>query len=93
MDSAFVPNINDFRKKIDDIDDQLMMLLNQRAKIAMKLGELKTAGQTEDINLRVYSREHSIIERLERTSEGSFPTEAIKSVFNEIFKACLSLQK
>jgi chorismate mutase/prephenate dehydratase len=93
MNSAFVPDINAFRKEIDNIDDQLMALLNQRAIIAMKLGELKTTAQAEDINLRVSSREYSIIERLELTNKGPFPTGSIKSVFNEIFKACLSLQK
>ncbi|MDR0499539.1 MAG: chorismate mutase [Holophagales bacterium] len=93
MNPVFNYDINGFRGEIDNIDDQLLALLNQRAKIAIKLGELKTAVQAEDIGFRVSSRENSIIERLEQTSTGPFPVGAIKMVFNEIFKACLSIQK
>jgi chorismate mutase/prephenate dehydratase len=93
MDSSTGSDINNFRREIDNIDNQLMTLLNQRAKIAIKLGELKFSGQAEDTNLRVSSRENSILERLEQTNEGPFPDEAIKLVFNEVFKACLSIQK
>jgi len=93
MDSALLSDINAFRKEIDNIDDQLMALLNQRAKIAIKLGKLKTGARTEDANFRVSSREISIIERLEQTNKGPFPVEAIKLVFTEIFKACLTIQK
>jgi len=93
MDSAFLNDINAFRKEIDNIDDQLMVLLNQRAKIAVKLGELKAAAKLEDAHFRVSSRESSIIERLEENNEGPFPVGAIKLVFSEIFKACLSIQK
>jgi len=93
MDSAALSEINAFRKEIDNVDNQLMVLLNQRAKIAIRLGELKAAAQAEDKNFRVYSRETSIIERLEQTNDGPFPNEAIRLVFGEIFKACLSLQK
>jgi len=77
------------RDAVDNIDDQLMALLNQRAGIALEIGRLKV-GSPE---LHVAARESAIIERLEMTNEGPFPTASIKPIFNEIFTACLSLQK
>jgi chorismate mutase/prephenate dehydratase len=41
----------------------------------------------------VPSRERQISDRLSTANPGPFPTEAIRSVFQEIFSACLSLEK
>ena len=93
MDDAPVFAIDGLRAAIDDIDDQLIALLNQRAETALEIGRLKSLGQSENTEFHVAAREHSIIERLERASGGPFPATSIKPIFNEIFKACLSLQK
>ena len=93
MDDTPVFALGRLRAVIDDIDDQLMTLLNQRAGIALEIGRLKALSQAENPELHVAARESSIIERLERTNKGPFPTASIKPVFNEIFIACLNLQK
>jgi chorismate mutase/prephenate dehydratase len=41
----------------------------------------------------VPSRERQIVERLSASNSGPFPTEAIRSVFQEVFSACLSLER
>jgi chorismate mutase/prephenate dehydratase len=78
------------RAKIDATDDQILKLLNERARFVSRVADLKTALQ---VPFYVPSRERQISDRLSAANPGPFPTEAIRSVFQEIFSACLSLEK
>lgn len=78
------------RKKIDDVDEAILALLNKRAKIVLKVGEIKRAE-----NKGFYSpqREKEILERLQKLNAGPFPNDALKIIFREILSASLSLEK
>jgi chorismate mutase / prephenate dehydratase len=78
------------RAQIDAADDEILGLLNQRARLVATVADLKSALQ---VPFYVPSRERQISERLSANNLGPFPTEAIRSVFQEIFSACLSLEK
>jgi chorismate mutase/prephenate dehydratase len=78
------------RADIDRTDDELLRLLNQRATQMAELAELTDRMQ---IPLYVPSREREIIDRLTSANAGPFPTEAIRVVFQEIFSACLTVDK
>src|SRR3954469_25406191 len=78
------------RAEIDATDDEILRLLNQRARLVAAVADLKSALQ---VPFYVPSRERQIAERLSAHNAGPFPTEAIRSVFQEIFSACLSLEK
>jgi chorismate mutase/prephenate dehydratase len=78
------------RADIDRTDDEILRMLNQRARLVAEVADLKNALQSP---FYVPSRERQIAERLSAQNPGPFPTEAIRSVFQEIFSACLSLEK
>jgi chorismate mutase/prephenate dehydratase len=78
------------RTRIDNTDDEILRLLNQRATLVASVATLKEQLQ---VPFYVPSRERQIAERLSAGNPGPFPTEAIRSVFQEIFSACLSLEK
>jgi chorismate mutase/prephenate dehydratase len=78
------------RVQIDAIDDRLLDLLNERAKL---VGDVAALKERADIPFYVPSRERAITDRLARDNRGPFPSEAIRPVFQEIFSACLSLEK
>ena len=78
------------RGEIDATDDEILRLLNQRARAVAEVADLKAALE---VPFYVPSRERQIAERLSAQNTGPFPTEAIRSVFQEIFSACLSLEK
>lgn len=78
------------RTEIDRIDDEVLALLNQRAKL---VGQVATLKERMQVPFYVPSRERAIVERLTAQNSGPFPTEAIRPVFQEIFSACLSLEK
>ena len=80
----------ELRARIDGADDEILALLNRRAQLVGEVAELKT---TLDVPFYVPSRERQIADRLSAGNPGPFPTGAIRSVFQEIFSACLTLEK
>jgi chorismate mutase/prephenate dehydratase len=87
---ALEQRLGGVRGEIDATDDQLLHLLNQRARLVAEVADLKSAL---DVPFYVPSRERQIAERLSGQNPGPFPTESIRAVFQEIFSACLSLEK
>ncbi|MCC6132541.1 MAG: prephenate dehydratase [Acidobacteria bacterium] len=83
-------DIDELRARIDAVDDELLNLLNERARLVEEVGLIKQQLQRP---FYVPGRERSIIERLLGLNQGPFPSEGIKPVFQEIFSACLSLEK
>ncbi len=84
--------IQDIRNKIDQIDDQLLKLINQRGELAIKIGQEKSRDNCSK-HFHVPHRERAIIERIIKGSKGPFPDESLESVFREIFSATLALEK
>ena len=84
--------LSEIRGEIDRTDDEILRLLNQRARL---VAEVATVKQELQVPFYVPSRERQITERLSAANAtlGPFPTEAIRSVFQEIFSACLTLER
>lgn len=81
------------RALIDKTDDEMLRLLNDRARLVAQVAALKERMQ---VPFYVPSREKQIIDRLSALNQqagGPFPAEAIRPVFQEIFSACLSLEQ
>ncbi|HKI51225.1 MAG TPA: chorismate mutase, partial [Geothermobacteraceae bacterium] len=59
--------IDDIRLEIDRLDNELLQLFNQRAGLALKVGELK-----QRLNLPIYdpSREKQIIDKMQASNPG-----------------------
>jgi chorismate mutase/prephenate dehydratase len=84
-----VPTLPELRQAIDAVDDQLLELLNRRARLVKQVGAEKARTQQP---FYVPDRERQIVERLQDGNAGPFPTEALRAVFSEIISACLSLE-
>ena len=85
-----VRDLSTIRGEIARTDADLLRLLNQRARL---VGEVAALKEQLQVPFYVPSRERQIAERLSASNPGPFPTEAIRSVFQEIFSACLTLEK
>ncbi|MCH7566042.1 MAG: prephenate dehydratase [Nitrospirales bacterium] len=83
--------LEQYRKEIDQIDDEILRLLNERSRSVIEIGKLKRQSDTE-ANLHTPAREAEIIDRLSRRNAGPFPNEAIRPVYREIMSASLSLE-
>ena len=83
-------NIQELRKRIDDLDNRLVDLLNERAGIVIEIGNIK---KTEKLDFHSPSREREIIERLTTRNTGPFPQDTLKAVYREILSSSLSLER
>ncbi len=82
--------LSTLREAIDALDDQVLDLLNRRARISAQIAEHKQQAGTA---FYVPTRERAIIDRLQQANPGPFPNAAIRPVFQEVISACLSLEK
>ncbi len=84
-------NLENYRNLLDQIDDQILVLLQERAIIVKRVGELKSTTGVE----RVYAphREQEILARLETQNRGQFPSDALRTIYTEIISACRALER
>jgi len=85
-----IDKIQELRKKIDELDDKIIDLLNQRAKIVIEVGDIKKA---EKLDFHSPNREREILERLTSRNRGPFPQDTLKAVYREILSSSLSLER
>ena len=80
-------DLSKIRDSIDSIDDQILSLVNERAKLAIQAGNAK-----EDSNKYKPARESSILNRLVGSNKGPLGKVQIKNIFNEIISSCRSTE-
>jgi chorismate mutase/prephenate dehydratase len=78
------------REQIDAVDDQILALLDRRAEVVRRVGEVKR--ERRETSFHVPQRERAVLEQLTNAATGAFPREAVRPVFREIMSACLSLE-
>jgi chorismate mutase len=78
------------RKRIDEIDRELVELLCRRAETATEIGAEKRRQQA-CIQDRV--REDEVLERARRLNRGPLTGEDVTGVFREIIEACSRVQE
>ena len=85
-------SLDDLRRSIDAVDDQILALLDRRASIVADVAREK---QARGLPLHDPEREREVLERLAAKGAGGagrFPREAIVAVYREVMSACLSLE-
>lgn len=81
--------IENLRKNIDQLDEELIAKLNQRAKIVMAIRELKTQGHIPIFDPK---REEAILERIAAVNTGPLYDDALKELFEKILHAMKDLE-
>jgi chorismate mutase len=78
------------RRRIDGIDDQLLRLLNERARCALEIGHAKKA-----LGLPVYNaeREAEILARLSGRNQGPLEEAAVRRLFERIIDESRRLER
>ncbi len=82
-------SLEELRRRIDQLDEKIIALLNERMQIALETGKLKSADGRE---IYAPERESEIYRKIEK-SGGMLPKEALKSIYREIMSASLALEK
>jgi prephenate dehydratase/chorismate mutase len=81
--------IEDWRTEINELDRELLSLLNRRARLALKVGESKTAS---GLSLCDHTREREVIERMCEANEGPLDDRAIVELFRAIIHESRRIQ-
>lgn len=82
-------SLDALRRKIDQVDEKIVSLLNERALLALKVGQAKSLNREE---VYVPSREKEIIQRLSSLNRGPLHEEALRSIYREVLSASRSLE-
>jgi chorismate mutase / prephenate dehydratase len=82
-------SVDGLRKKIDQIDEKVVALLNDRAAFALRIGHNKRLNRE---GIYAPSREQEVLHRVAQLSHGPLSQQAIHSVFREVIGACRSLE-
>ena len=82
-------NLSDYRQAIDDIDNQLLEMLNQRARLAIKIAQEKFDHR---IAVAASIREDEIYNRLCEQNNGPMQPQHIREIFAAIFSTSKKLQ-
>ena len=83
------PDLADLRQKIDSIDQQLLSLVNQRARIAEQVGEIKKREGTPFFRL---DRVAQVLQKIEAANPGPLRNSHVSAIWREIMSACLALE-
>jgi chorismate mutase/prephenate dehydratase len=92
--TAVVPPLNEIRARIDNIDNQILGLLSDRARFAQTVGLSKR--QQENIttaDLYRPERESQVLRRVLKSNAGPLRNEEVARLFREIMSACLAQQE
>mgnify|MGYP000859638794 CR=1 FL=1 len=80
------------RQQIDSVDGQLLGLLNQRARFAQQVGEIKARHGEAGFIYRP-EREAQVLHRIQEENSGPLSNETVTWFFREVMSACLSLEQ
>lgn len=78
------------RARIDEINDSLIELINERGRLVQQIGEVK---KRQGIHRFDPVRERQMLDELAEKNDGPFETSTLQHIFKEIFKASLELQQ
>jgi chorismate mutase/prephenate dehydratase len=86
------PTLDQVRQKIDALDEQIQILISQRAQCAQQVAEIKKA---EDPHATVFyrpEREAQVLQKVMARNQGPLDPEEMARLFREIMSACLALE-
>jgi len=83
-------DIADWRKKIDEIDQKLVAILNERAQAAQEIGRLK-----RETNLPIYEpdRERIVLTHVQKQNRGPLHHRHLLQIYERIMDFMRNIQK
>ncbi|BCN93347.1 chorismate mutase [Thiomicrorhabdus immobilis] len=85
--------LTEIRNKIDAIDEQIQLLIGQRAECAQKVADIKTQGGNVDAVFYRPEREAQVLRAVKERNKSLLPDVEMAKLFREIMSACLALEQ
>ena len=89
---AAATDLTEIRKRINEIDERLQALINERAVFAQKVGIAK-GELTQAVDYYRPEREAEILRNIKERNDGPLRDEEMLRLFREIMSACLAQQE
>lgn len=90
MTEQFQHELIELRLELDALDDELLRLLNSRARISLRVGEVKRGTPVRPF---VPEREAELLERLQRANRGPLPNAHLVAIYRAILSSSRALQR
>ena len=83
-------DLDKLRVQIDSLDEKIIKLLNDRAKVVVEVGQVKNAH-----NAPVYApdREHKILERIQQLNDGPLRNRCLIAIYRELMSGSFALER
>jgi chorismate mutase/prephenate dehydratase len=83
-------SLEELRKRIDELDHQLVKLLNERARVVVEIGKLKNKTDKP-----IYSpdREKEIFAKIAEANEGPLPDKCLVAIWRELMSGSFVLER
>ena len=82
-------NLDELRRIIDGIDNDLVELLNARASCALSIGREK---ENKGAPVHDPQREGEVLSRVKQVNAGPLEDDSLATIYREIISACLRVQ-
>ena len=83
-------SLEELRQRIDELDDQLVQLLNERARIVVEIGKLKNKT---DKPVYAPDREKEIFARIAEANKGPLPDRCLVAIWRELMSGSFVLER
>lgn len=82
--------LEELRRRIDLLDDQIVQLLNERASVVVQIGKIKRDGEAP-----VYApdREQRVLERVRAANRGPLPDGCLEAIWRELMSGSFALER
>jgi len=83
-------SLDELRKRIDELDNQLVKLLNERARVVVDIGKLKNKT---DKPVYAPDREKDVFDRIIKANEGPLPDRCLIAIWRELMSGSFVLER
>jgi len=83
-------SLEELRKRIDELDHQLVQLLNERARVVVEIGKLKSKA---DKPIYAPDREKEVLARIAKANKGPLPDKCMVAIWRELMSGSFVLER
>ena len=91
-DAGLDQQLAPLRGRIDALDAALVEMMNERARVAVQIGNAKRQAGGPDAPVYVPSREKAVLDKIRHLNKGPLPDRSLEAVWREIMSGSVRLQ-
>jgi len=87
-----VSNLDELRQQIDDLDQKLVQLLNERAQVVVEVGKLKR-NNSDAPPIYAPDRERTVLDKIKKANKGPLPDSCLMAIYRELMSGSFVLER